>query len=52
VPDENDRAELERLLAENAELRASTIRGVYLKVNEKGGVSLYGLGRFPATRNR
>jgi hypothetical protein len=40
------RAELERLRAENERLRA---RGVTLKVSEKGGVSVYGLGRFPVT---
>ena len=26
-----------------------TCRGVSLKVSEKGGVSVYGLGRFPVT---
>jgi len=41
----------EALLAENAALKASTIRrgAVSLKVSEKGGVSVYGLGRFPVT---
>jgi len=43
------RAELERLRAENEALKAKTQRGVFLKVSEKGGVSLYGLGRFPIT---
>lgn len=42
-------AELERLRAENASLKQQTQRGTYLKVSEKGGVSLYGLGRFPIT---
>jgi hypothetical protein len=44
-------AELERLRAENAALKekADTRRSVYLKVSDKGGVSLYGLGRFPIT---
>jgi hypothetical protein len=42
-------AELERLRAENEQLKARTQRGTYLKVSEKGGVSLYGLGRFPIT---
>ena len=41
-------AELERLRAENARLKGSTGR-VSLKVGAKGGVSLYGLGRFPVT---
>ena len=49
MSDQDDRDELERLRAENAELRARAGRGVYLKVSEKGGVSLYGLGRFPVT---
>jgi hypothetical protein len=41
--------ELERLRAENAALRGRAARGVTLKVSEKGGVSVYGLGRFPVT---
>jgi hypothetical protein len=42
-------AELDRLRAENAALKQQSQRGTYLKVSEKGGVSLYGLGRFPIT---
>jgi hypothetical protein len=42
-------AELERLRAENAALKARTSRGVSMKVSEKGGLSVYGLGRFPIT---
>ena len=42
-------AELDRLRAENAALKEKTQRGTYLKVSEKGGISLYGLGRFPIT---
>ena len=42
-------AELERLKAENAALKARGVRGVSLKVSEKGAVSVYGLGRFPVT---
>lgn len=49
MSDEDMRAELERLRAENATLKAQTTRGVSLKVSEKGGVSVYGLGRFPIT---
>jgi len=41
--------ELERLRAENERLKAQHTRGVSLKVSEKGGVSVYGLGRFPVT---
>jgi len=41
--------EVERLKAENAALKARATRGVSIKVSEKGGVSVYGLGRFPVT---
>ncbi len=47
--DEDLRAELERLRAENESLKKHSSRGVSLKVSEKGGVSVYGLGRFPVT---
>jgi hypothetical protein len=49
VADEDVRAELERLRAENEALKARGSRGISLKVSEKGGVSVYGLGRFPVT---
>ena len=42
-------AELERLKAENEVLKARGGRSVALRVSEKGGVSVYGLGRFPVT---
>jgi len=42
-------AELERLRAENAQLKRTANRGVSRKVSEKGGVSVYGLDRFPVT---
>lgn len=42
-------AELERLRAENAQLKTKEKSGISLKVSEKGGVSLYGMGRFPVT---
>jgi hypothetical protein len=41
--------ELARLRAENDALKARTRRGTHLKVSDKGGVSVYGLGRFPVT---
>ena len=41
--------ELERLRAENARLKKTASKGVSLKISEKGGVSVYGLGRFPVT---
>jgi hypothetical protein len=48
--DEEMRAELERLRAENEALRAKPAKGALsLKVSEKGGVSLYGIRRFPVT---
>lgn len=43
-------AEIERLRAENEALKQGRPRGsITLKVSEKGGVSVYGLGRFPVT---
>jgi hypothetical protein len=49
MADDAVQAELERLKAENAALRAQASRGISIKVSEKGGVSVYGLGRFPVT---
>lgn len=45
------RAELERVKRENEALKSQARpRGTTsLKVSEKGGVSVYGLGRFPVT---
>jgi hypothetical protein len=45
-------SELERLRAENEKLKSASARKRYLKVSEKGGISLYGLGRFPVTLYR
>ncbi len=42
-------AEVERLRAENAALKGRSARPMRLQVSEKGGVSVYGLGRFPVT---
>ena len=41
--------ELERLKAENEALKAKMTRATSIRVSEKGGVSVYGLGRFPVT---
>ena len=41
--------ELERLRAENERLKKGSSKRMTLKVSEKGGVSVYGLGRFPVT---
>ena len=49
MSDDNLRAELERLKAENERLKTQHARSGSLKVSEKGGVSVYGLGRFPVT---
>jgi hypothetical protein len=49
MAEEDLKAELERLKAENERLKSRSTRGVTLKVSEKGGVSVYGLGRFPVT---
>ena len=49
MSDDEMRAELERLRKENESLKKTATRGVSLKVSEKGGLSVYGLGRFPVT---
>lgn len=49
MSEEDLKAELERLKAENDRLKSQRARSVSLKVSEKGGVSVYGLGRFPVT---
>jgi len=43
------RAELERLKRENEALKSRPKGVASLRVSEKGGVSVYGLGRFPVT---
>lgn len=48
-PDEDVRAELERLRRENEALKARASRATSIRVSEKGGLSVYGLGRFPVT---
>ena len=52
MSDEDVKAELERLKSENEALKAQAKAkpGQFsMKVSEKGGVSIYGLGRFPVT---
>ena len=49
MADENTQGELDRLKAENERLKRAASRGITIKVSEKGGVSVYGLGRFPVT---
>jgi hypothetical protein len=43
------KAELERLRSENAALKKGASTGISMKVSEKGGLSVYGMGRFPVT---
>jgi hypothetical protein len=42
-------AELEKLRAENQALKKTSAKGLSMKISEKGGLSIYGLGRFPVT---
>jgi hypothetical protein len=52
MAEETAEQKLERLEAENRALRQQVERKagqLRLKVSEKGGLSLYGLGRFPVT---
>jgi hypothetical protein len=49
MSEEDMKAELDRLKDENERLKVRQSRAVSLKVSEKGGLSVYGLGRFPVT---
>jgi len=44
--------EIISLRSENEGLRKTAAQGLSLKVSEKGGLSVYGLGRFPVTLYR
>lgn len=50
--DEDLKAEIERLRAENEALKKPSRGQVSLKVSEKGALSVYGMGRFPVTLYR
>jgi len=53
MSDQDLKAELERLRAENAALKQRGRGGAAsMKVSEKGALSVYGLGRFPVTLYR
>ena len=47
--DESQQEELERLRSEVAALKATQKKAMRLQVSTKGGVSLYGIRRFPVT---
>ena len=49
MAEEDMQTELERLRTENTALKTRSSTGLSLKVSAKGGVSIYGLGRFPVT---
>ena len=49
MTEEEMKAEIDRLKAQNEALVKSSGAQVSLKVSQKGGVSVYGLGRFPVT---
>src|SRR5271154_5940056 len=50
--DEDLKAEIERLRLENAALKKPDRGKISFKVSEKGGLSVYGMGRFPVTLYR
>ena len=47
--EDNPQEELDRLRAEVAALKATQKKEMRLQVSAKGGVSLYGIRRFPVT---
>ena len=47
--DDQMKAELERLRAENEALKEKRSQGLRLQVSQKGAVSVYGIRRFPIT---
>lgn len=49
MTEEDMKAELERLRAENERLKKGSSSRVAMKVSEKGALSIYGMGRFPVT---
>jgi len=49
MAEEDLQEELAKLRAENEALKKASSRELSLKVSEKGGLSVYGLGRFPVT---
>lgn len=49
MSDDDLQNELARLRNENAALKKGAATGITMKVSEKGGLSVYGMGRFPVT---
>ena len=49
LSEEEMKQELARLRAENTALKQTSAKGLSMKISEKGGLSVYGLGRFPVT---
>ena len=49
MADEDLRPELERLRRENEALKQVPKARVTMKGSDKGGLSVYGIGRFPVT---
>ena len=49
MSDDDVKKDLERLRNENAALKKGAATGITMKVSEKGGLSVYGMGRFPIT---
>ena len=44
MSEEEMKAELERLRSENSALKKGAASGITMKVSEKGGLSVYGMG--------
>lgn len=49
MSDDDLQAELQRLKAENEQLKKAGRGKLAMKVSEKGALSVYGMGRFPVT---
>ena len=47
MADDDLKNEPERLRKKNAALKKGVVTGITMKVSEKGGLSIYGMGRFP-----
>ena len=49
MSDDDMKAELERLRRKNEALKKGASEGIRMKVSDTGGLSVYGMGRFPVT---